>query len=93
MPAKHHFIKQNTWINRIIILDRDRVKLQAVEVPLDGSTILWFCVICRFAEGTLCPIIQIMMEILNTSGSSIGPWRTLLDLQLDFIPLITTLAI
>ncbi|KAK4827979.1 hypothetical protein QYF61_022681 [Mycteria americana] len=37
--------------------------LQPVQVPLDGSTPLWpvthssqFCVICKLAEGTLCPI-------------------------------------
>ena len=43
--------------------------LQPVEVPLDGSTTLWpisqssqFCVICKLAEGTLWPIIQIINE-------------------------------
>ncbi|KAK4826285.1 hypothetical protein QYF61_007132 [Mycteria americana] len=43
--------------------------LQPVQVPLDGSTTLWhishspqFCVICKRAEGTLCPIIQIINE-------------------------------
>ncbi|GAB0185708.1 mitochondrial enolase superfamily member 1 [Grus japonensis] len=43
--------------------------LQHVEVPLDGSTTLWHIshssqhnVICRLAEGTFCPIIQIINE-------------------------------
>ncbi|KAF4788483.1 Acyl-CoA-binding domain-containing protein 5 [Turdus rufiventris] len=37
---------------------------QPAVVPLDGSTTLWhishsqFCVICSFAEGAFCPIIQ-----------------------------------
>ncbi|GAB0181886.1 cAMP-dependent protein kinase inhibitor alpha [Grus japonensis] len=43
--------------------------LQPVEVPLDGITAFWyiihsfqFGVICKLAEGTLCPIIQIVNE-------------------------------
>lgn len=43
--------------------------LQAVEVCLDASMTLWhishfsqFCVTWKFAEGSLCPIIQILSE-------------------------------
>ncbi|KAK4806786.1 hypothetical protein QYF61_005582 [Mycteria americana] len=43
--------------------------LQLVEVPLDDSMTLWhisysshFCVTSKLAEGTLCPIIQIINE-------------------------------
>ncbi|GAB0175715.1 cAMP-dependent protein kinase inhibitor alpha [Grus japonensis] len=43
--------------------------LQPVKIPPDGSMILWFIslcsqfgVICKLAEGTLYPIIQIINE-------------------------------
>lgn len=44
--------------------------LQVVEVCLEGSMTLWhishfsqFCVICKFAEETLCPVIPIVMKM------------------------------
>ena len=46
--------------------------LQPVDVCLHGSTTLWcishscqFGVICRLAEGTLCPVIQIVNDIVK----------------------------
>ncbi|KAK4828308.1 hypothetical protein QYF61_025320 [Mycteria americana] len=54
--------------------------LQPVEVPLDGSTTLWhtscssqFGVICKLAEGTLCPIIQIINEDVEQDWSHYWP--------------------
>lgn len=41
---------------------------QPAVVPLDDSTTLWhishsqFCVICSFAVGVLCPIIQVIAK-------------------------------
>ena len=43
--------------------------LQPVKVPLDSSMTLWlishsspFCVICKLAQGALCPIVQVINE-------------------------------
>ncbi|KAK4811113.1 LOW QUALITY PROTEIN: hypothetical protein QYF61_016399 [Mycteria americana] len=43
-----------------------------VEVPLNVSTTIWyisnyshFSMICRLAEGSLCPIIQVMNEVIK----------------------------
>lgn len=45
-------------------------------------------------EGTLCTIIQIINEMLKRIRPSIHPWGTppLTCLQIDFVPLITTLC-
>ena len=54
--------------------------LQLVQVPLNGSTTLWcigpssqFGVICKLAEGALCPIIQIINEIVQQDQSQYRP--------------------
>ncbi|KAK4810833.1 hypothetical protein QYF61_008805 [Mycteria americana] len=76
--------------------------LQSVQVPLDGSTTLWhishssqICVISKLAEGTLCLIIQIINEDVEHDRTQYWGqyWGTPLvtGLQLDFMPLITTL--
>ncbi|KAK4831590.1 hypothetical protein QYF61_018350 [Mycteria americana] len=74
--------------------------LQPVKVPLDASTTLWcishssqFCVISKLAEGTLCPSSRSLMKMLNRMRPNIDPWATPLvtGLQLDFMPLTTTL--
>ena len=43
--------------------------LQPVEVPLNGSMILWWiscssqvCIVCKLAKGALCPIVQIINQ-------------------------------
>ena len=53
---------------------------QPVKVPLDGSTTFWsinhssqFCVISRLAEGTLCPIIQIINEGIKQDWNQYWP--------------------
>jgi len=57
--------------------------LQPVMVFLHGSMTPWhisrlsqFYVICKLAEGTLCPIIQIVNEDINNIGPSSDPWGT-----------------
>ncbi|GAB0186707.1 ectonucleotide pyrophosphatase/phosphodiesterase family member 3 [Grus japonensis] len=54
--------------------------LQPVEVPLDGSMTLWhishssqFGVISRLAEGTLCPIMQIINEDVELYWTQYSP--------------------
>ena len=41
---------------------------QPVEVPLNSSKTIWsinysqFCIICKLAEGLLCPMIQVLND-------------------------------
>ncbi|GAB0181629.1 hypothetical protein GRJ2_000628200 [Grus japonensis] len=52
-----------------------------------------FCVISKLAGLHSAPSSRSLMKILNRTGPSIDPWTTPLvtGLQLDFVPLITTL--
>lgn len=57
----------------------------AVEVPLNSSTIIWssrsssqFCIICKLAEGELCPITLITREVCQC-GAAVTCTASLLD--------------
>jgi len=76
--------------------------LQPVEHSLDGSMTFWsishssqFGVDCNLSKGTLCPIIQIIDEVVKQDWSQ--RYRppvyctSLIGLQIDFVPQITTL--
>lgn len=49
----------------------------------------WFCAVCKLAEGTLCPIIQITDEDVKQYWSQHQPLGYIC-LQVDFTLLITT---
>ncbi|KAK4830413.1 hypothetical protein QYF61_010944 [Mycteria americana] len=74
--------------------------IQSVQIPLQSlptlkqvNTPAHFGVICKLTEGALDPFIQIIEKILNRTGPSTEPWRTLLVTvhQLDLTPFTTTL--
>lgn len=45
---------------------------QPVEILLSRNTSLW-SIICKFTEGVLCHIPQVISEVLSSSGPSIDP--------------------
>lgn len=51
------------------------------------------CTVCRLAESTPSFVIQVITEGVDSTGSSVNLWGTLLVtfLLLDFVPLIITL--
>lgn len=44
--------------------------LQPVEILLNSNTSIW-SIICKFAEIVLCHILQVLNEVLNSTGPSI----------------------
>lgn len=74
--------------------------LQLLQVPLDSGMTLWwishaswFCTICKLIEGTLSRS-KSLTKMLNRTESSTDPSGTpiiVTGLQLDFVPLDTTL--
>lgn len=70
--------------------------VQPIKIPLDGCAALWW--VCFLSSVLLLRVhsnslSRSIMKKLNRMGPSIEPWGTLLiiDLQLDLVPLTTTL--
>ena len=99
----HHTLVHGVVLPQVQDLAFPLVELQEVPVslflpplpmPLNGSTTACcinhysqFCIICRLAEGTLCPIVQVIYEDVKQCQSYYQPQSPLVNgFQLNFIP-------